>query len=1053
MKTTLLEKLISNHPLANIAFAVVIVLGLLSYLTMAREQDPEINFNFVVITTVLPGASAEDVEKRVTNPLEDSIRNVSDIRFVSSASRENVSLITVRFRELSPRVFDKRVNDLRREIQNKASQELPADISDPRIVEITTSNGFPTAAVVLVGSDDDEVLRARAYQVQKDIERIDGVDRVLALGLNDPELQINLDLAALASRGLNASDAADSVTAWFRDVFGGRVAVGNGEWMVRMLGQDPAPEFLAGIPVTKAGLPGVRTPLETIATVERGREKGAQKISFDGQPAVLMSISKKGQINTLTLLDTINAYIAKENLNLKSFGLKLVLVDDQSVPTRQALGVMESNALLSLLLVLLVCWVFLGTGISLLVASGVVFSIAGTLSVLNISGSTLNVQVFVGLVVVLGMLVDDVIVIVEDIYYRIERGTDAMLASQQAIHSVFAPVTASVATTMAAFLPLILLPGIVGQFLSVIPIVVTLGLAISLIEAFWILPAHVVALKSKSQAPPVPPRFPKLTAQNQRMRAWRTRFTHQLRLKYTRLLLKLMRRPWLAALLTLALFALAGGGLASGKIKLEFFAFDPLRVFYVNLDLPADTSLGQTLAETERLAAVVKRFVPAQELRALTVQTGLKFTEQEPLYGDQYGQLVVSLNPKTTGSPESAELIERMRPTLEQFPSAGKVSFILLSGGPPKGMPITVRVRADDFADLRLATQALKEIVKTIPGSKDITDDEVPGRSQLVLKLNREAITNAGLNPAEVARLIRLHSEGEIVTDLRDNGEKVEVRVRAAERNLEDITQLLDDPIALPDGRQTTLAALTTRELAKGAGTIRHYKLKRSITVTADLTPGTTNTLAAVGLIQNGWDKIALAHPNASLDFSGEFEDINESLNAMVGLFVLGIGLIYLILATQFRSYFQPFLVLVTVPFAFTGVVVGLLISGFPMSLYTLYGTIALAGVSVNSAIVLMDAANDRIKSGMGLRHAIIYAARRRVVPILMTTSTTIAGLTTLAFGIGGKSLLWGPVAASLFWGLLVSTALTLFVLPLLYRWAMVRSVLLVRADGAGHRQ
>jgi multidrug efflux pump subunit AcrB len=198
--------------------------------------------------------------------------------------------------------------------------------------------------------------------------------------------------------------------------------------------------------------------------------------------------------------------------------------------------------------------------------------------------------------------------------------------------------------------------------------------------------------------------------------------------------------------------------------------------------------------------------------------------------------------------------------------------------------------------------------------------------------------------------------------------------------------------------------------------------------------------VAAVEIIRTQWDKIRARHPNADIDFSGEFEDIQESLDAMGALFLLGVGLIYLILATQFRSYWQPFLVLTTIPFAFCGVVLGLALVGFPLSLYTLYGSIALAGVAVNSAIVLMDAANSRLAQGMSLLHATIYAGRRRVVPIIMTTSTTIAGLTTLAFGIGGKSLLWGPVAASLFWGLLVSTVMTLYVIPSLYRWSMRRS-------------
>ena len=235
---TFLERLLRNHPLANILFAVVLLLGLSGYLLMPREQDPEINFNWVNIITVLPGASAEDVEKRVTQPLEDAIKQVADVRFVISNSRETTSSILVRFRDIDARVFDKRVNDLRREVQNKAASELPVEVrNDPRILEITTSNGFPTAQVLLTGQANDETLRRLAYEIRTDLERLAGVDQVFALGLHDPELHVDFDPVELAARGLNAAALADTVGAWFRDTFAGKLRAGEDAWLVRVVGQ------------------------------------------------------------------------------------------------------------------------------------------------------------------------------------------------------------------------------------------------------------------------------------------------------------------------------------------------------------------------------------------------------------------------------------------------------------------------------------------------------------------------------------------------------------------------------------------------------------------------------------------------------------------------------------------------------------------------------------------------------------------------------------------------------------------------------------------------
>jgi multidrug efflux pump subunit AcrB len=264
------------------------------------------------------------------------------------------------------------------------------------------------------------------------------------------------------------------------------------------------------------------------------------------------------------------------------------------------------------------------------------------------------------------------------------------------------------------------------------------------------------------------------------------------------------------------------------------------------------------------------------------------------------------------------------------------------------------------------------------------------------------------------------------------------VRVRAAPRASGDVARLLDDPVALPAGAgTTTLGALVRAETGSGRGVIKHYNLRRSITVEADIEREATDTVAANTAVREGWEKVKGRFPSTSLDFSGELDDIEESLDAMKVLFLLGVGLIYLILAAQFRSYWQPAMILATVPLAFTGVVFGLLVSNNPLSLYTLYGVIALTGIAVNSAIVLIDAANARRRLRMSVLHASVYAARRRVVPIIITSTTTIAGLFSLAFGLGGHSLIWGPVAASIVWGIGFSTVLTLFAMPLLY-WALM---------------
>ncbi|OQX07752.1 MAG: cation transporter, partial [Thiothrix lacustris] len=503
------KRLLQNHVLANLTFGLVLVIGLIAYNTMPRQQDPTINFNWISIITALPGASAEDVEKRVTDPLEEAIRGVPDMKFVSSNSRENISSLLVRFEDIDERMFDKRIADLRREIQN-TKDLLPSEAVESIILEITTANAFPAAMIAVQGVADDENLRVQAKNIKKALEQVKGVERVDTIALDDPELQVRFDAHALEALGLLPGQLADTVRVWFRDLSAGSVDIDRQSWLVRLSGKDSDPQALGALPIT--GLQG-DVPLARVATVERAREKATQKVSLDGKPAILFAVMKQDKANSLDLLAQLQNYLDTRNAQTQSTGVTLTLVDDQTVPTREAIAVMESNALVGFLLVLAVTWLFLGFRLGLLTTIGIPFTLAATFWVLSSMGETLNVSVLLGVVIVLGMLVDDAVVVVESIYYRLQQGMDGITAAVEAMREVALPVTTAVLTTVAAFLPLMLLPGILGKFMQVIPMVVTLALFLSLIEAFWMLPAHVGVGKID---------FSKLS----RIQQYRQRFTH-----------------------------------------------------------------------------------------------------------------------------------------------------------------------------------------------------------------------------------------------------------------------------------------------------------------------------------------------------------------------------------------------------------------------------------------------------------------------------------------------------------------------------------------------
>ncbi len=1021
----MLKSLLTNHVLANLTFTLTLVIGVFAYMMLPRQQDPTINFNWIVITTILPGAAALDVEKKVTDPLEDAVRKVQDIKFVSSNSRQSVSSLLVRFQDISERIFDKRVNDLRREIQNK-QDELPDAADDPIILEITSANAFPSASIAVVGMADDENLRIQARNIEKGIERLTGVDRVDPIGLADPELHVTIDPEALESLRLSPGQVADTVTAYFQDIAAGDARLGEANWLVRLVGSDASPAYLAGRPVVGANS---EITLGAVARVERARRDADQLTRLDGRPAVLLAVMKQANANTLELVDRINEYMDDRNLLSAQTGVDLVLVDDQTIPTRESIGIMQNNALIGLLLVLLVTWAFLGTKIAVLTAIGIPFVLAGTFWTLMAIGETLNVTVLLGVVIVLGMLVDDAVVVVEAIYYRLRHGVDALTAAIDSLREVGRPVTTAVLTTMAAFLPLMLLPGILGDFMRVIPMVVTIALAISLVEAFWMLPAHVIGAGVNFSKP-------------SRIQQYRERFTHRIQIRYVRILIKALRHRWLSLSGAVLFFLVAVGAVAAGMVRMDFFASDPLRVFYINVEMPPETTLQSTMDKVLQIEQAAKAQLRDEETREVVSYAGNMFTETEPRLGDQYGQILVGLNPKTPDMRDVDSIIDSMRDEIQAVAGPLQVSFLRLAGGPPTAKPISVKVRGDVYANIREAANGLRAIMAGIDGIKDIEDDASRGRSELVLTLDEDAINRAGINPLDVNRTIQLLVDGIVVADMRDAGEKLEVRVRGPNTRFGDISEILAYRYPLTGGGSVPLGELVRETRQTGLGNVRHYNFRRAITVEADIDDTKLDTVTANRLLLEAWDGQKGDFPDIDLDFSGELDDIYEAMDAIGVLFLFGIGLMFAILGTQFRSYFQPLMILVTVPLAFTGVVMGMLITGNPMSLFTLYGVVALAGIAVNAAIVLISAANQRLDAGMSVLHATLYAARRRVIPILITSLTTIAGLFSLATGLGGESLIWGPVATAIVWGLAFSTVLTLIVIPLLYRIFM----------GRGHR-
>jgi len=1021
-----LRNLIQNHVLTNLVFGLVLVMGLIVYNQLPREQDPTVNFNWVQITTFLPGASALDVEQNITDVIEESIEKVQDIKFVSSASREAISSITVRFNDMDERQFDKRVADLRREISNVEDQ-MPEEAERPTIFEITTANAFPTATVVVSGISDDENLRRQANTLEKDLARIVGVDRVDPTGLREPEIQVRFDLDKIQQLNISPVTIANSIRTFFTDISAGTARIAQDQWLVRIQGTTTDPEVLAQLPILMSNGVATEIRLTDIAQVVRTRAKEDRIVSFQGKPAVLFAVMKQEGSNTLELVERIEQFVHEKNRVSGALGVEFTLVDDQTQITKNALNIMQTNAIFGLLFVLIVTWFFLGARVSTLVTIGIPFTLAGTFIVLHLLGQTLNTSVLLAIVIALGMLVDDAVVVVESIYYRLRQGHKGIDAAWGGLQSVIKPVTASVLTTMAAFLPLMLLPGFIGEYMLVIPLVVTVALAFSLVEAYWMLPGHIMAAKVNFDKP-------------SKVDDFRQKTIRRLKIKYGFGLIKVMRNPKKTLAGMLLMLVMAGGTLMAGWIKMDFFAADTVRLFYINVEMPATSSLQTTMTKVQEIERIAIKELHEDEVRSVVSYAGQRFTEVAPLFGDHLGQTLVSLTPQKGDMRTVEELIELTRTALSEVVGVTNISFLKLSGGPPSSKAVSVKVRGDNYQELRLATDAITAFIRKDARYKDISDDDDKGRFGLQLTLNFDAINRFGVSPSDVQRSIKMLVDGEIVSYVQSEGDRIALRVKstaAALNEFENIDALLQLTVPTPSGTSIELRDLVHIETIQVKSNLKHYNFKRTITIESDIDKALTDTKKANQNIMDFWEGVAEDFPNVSLDFTGELDDIQESLDSIIVLFIFGIALIYLILSTQFQSYFQPLMILLTVPLAFVGVILGLLITRDPLSLFTIYGIVALAGIAVNSSIVLISTANENLKKGMTLTHSTFYAARRRMLPILITTLTTVAGLFSLASGLGGHSLMWSPVATSIVWGLMFSSVLTMFVIPALYQLAM----------------
>jgi len=997
--------------LVNLFFIAIIIVGVSTFFSMPAEMLPNVSMDEAVVVVFYPGVSPEEMETLVTKPLEEEIETVEDVEHIASTSGESRTIIDVRFKPgLSDDDFDQRILDLRSAVDN-ARSEIPDDAEDPEVIPIKLGEVIPIVSIALGGPVSDTVLREVSEDLRDDLLDVPYVKGVDVVGTREREVQIAVDADRLQAFDLPIGMVVGSLASRNLNVPAGTIELGNSEYIVRTLGEFESIQEIENHVIASDEY-GRQIRIRDVATVRDTLEERLTLSRLDGERSVTLWATKERQGSVVDIVrdirDVVDAFDERVTEPI-AFEVR----NDTSIEVRDTLAILERNALFGVILVSLTLFIFIGLRNSILAVIGIPFSFFAAFILMNATGITVNTISLFSLVLVLGMLVDDAIIVIENIYRHIEEGMSPKEAAVLGTKEVQAPVTAAVLTTAAAFLPLLLMTGTWGKFMSVIPKTVTFALLASLVEALFILPSHmgdfarVAARQNKCH-----PTFLGLTR------------------RYERLLRRALRRRYLT-LGGVFLMAFLAIGLFF-TLDITIFEEEDVNAIEIRAQLPIGTKIEITDRAARQLEDILFS-LPEGEVEAVVTRVGFMIANYRGQLATHNMQLDVDLADKETRERTDTEIMDDLRRRMSEVPGLASLSLTRPVQGPPSGKPVEVRVKGEDPGVLERIARQMQDALEGYPGVVEIDDDLTPGKSELRVGVIQDEAALYGLSVSDIATAVRTGFEGTEATKYRGSGDdEIEMIVRFEDEDRRDLEDLRNMIIPTPSGANVPLDNVATLDIAAAPAELHRRDGDRIVTVTADLEEGTTSTEVNRFLMEEFSD-IPDRYPGYRLDFGGEFQETQESFMSLLMAFGIAILLIYLILGTEFQSFIQPLIIMFTVPFAFIGVIVGLVVMQYPFTLNAGVAIVALAGVVVNDSIVLIDFIKRARDEGVGRWESVVRGGCMRLRPILLTSITTILGVLPLALGWGGVSATWGPMAASLAWGLAFATVLTLFVIPAIF--------------------
>ena len=1002
---------VKNGVLINILMVSLLVMGFFSLRRLPQEQFAEVPFYWVFITVPYPGVGAEDIEQLISIPVENEMQGLDDVDEIQSVSSEGVAVVSIRFESnIKQERFDKLFQDVRTRFSRV---RLPADALQENISSFSSNDFAPVIEVVLSGDVEYETLVKTAEKMSDEIKRINEVSTVDLVGARDKQVAVTVDQDRLDNLGLTLDEIVRILQSRNLNVPGGTVSTETRDYLVRTVGElDEVNDFGDVIIRRSENQRGI-IYIRDVASVSEEYEDDGSEARFNGETAVTMRITKIPKGNSVKIAEDVKKIVSLWEKKLTD-DITLTLLNDSTVQIRSSLDILLNNALFGLLLLILILFFFVGLRNALMTALGIPLTFAITFIILDLMGETFNSNTLFGLVLVLGLIVDHAIVLIENSYRLQQNNLTRENAAIKGTDQVVLPVIAATATTVAAFLPLMILPGTIGKFLRVIPLTVSIALIASTFEALVFIPSHYAEW----------PGGKKVRKEG--------RFFDPFKKGYTKFLEKLYKIKKRTVFISLALMVLFLS--LAGTLNQDLFSAEDYTFFYIDIEMPSGTTRDRTDKIVQQYEDLLFPLIGNGEVVSISASVGFQSSQDGNTSQGNVAQILVDLTEQNDGRKRSiSQIMGESRELTRQIPGPENVFFRKAVNGPPQSAPVSFRLFGDDLQGLQIVSSRIKEELGRYPELLNVEDDLSGGSPELRIRVNEERASAYGLSIFSIGQYIRATVDGIKATSFVQDNESIDVIVRyerAGKFRADQLEQLL-----IPTNRGTRIpfSAVANIEEANGLSTIKRIDGKRVVSISSGVYSNETVPQINESIETMVENEYSLLYPDQVLEVGGEFAEFNTLLFQILQIFLIGVFLIYLILGTQFKSYTQPFLILFSVPMAFAGIILYLFISGTPFSTTVLYAGVALAGIAVNDAIVLISFINELRKKGKSVGEAVIAAAETRLRPIILTSLTTIAGLLPTALGIGGISVVWQPMASTIIFGLLFSTLTALIIIPLFY--------------------